>query len=580
MIIIFFCICMLFTPVYAQDAGPQDATLSSDQLLSWDELFTSASQKESVIQPIAQSTRAPGTIDTTGQSIVMRGLVAQREKIDEEIQNIRGAIAKIDADITAENILQQTTTGATGMGITLSLDSTAKALQREKMKLEIKLKEQQRALRESSLQIQRQHEKERAEAKELFIQQTALQGKLAKTETERLLAATQFAERQSSEGYLAKLRLDAQVAEQNTTAEAHKATAAQYNATSATATANAQAKAANERTRQVGLAVGVGGGTALAITAAFIIYKMWAKRRPRIIEKDDTSIGNNNFPPSDLEKQILSKKLQPLVEEAFEMYGKNCASGLPIRNFLFFGPPGTGKTSTAVAFVRKLSELGLADHIIVRGASFKMLKTAGEASAALRQIIRFAKSSSRPTCIVFDEPEELFCDPSLPQATEKTRSLTTDMRSFFPKTSNKKIAFFLCTNYPNLIDKPIMNRISRASRLEFLPPDLPAVNDLLKQYIDENIVNNGIEVPEGTYKAIPEVSELLHKRALVGRDIESLTYEIMQKASAANQTTLTPQRFAEWANELSENVELKDIAPSPSTVPHYANTRPTAAIAA
>ena len=353
-------------------------------------------------------------------------------------------------------------------------------------------------------------------------------------------------------------------------------------------TKEAQAKeyAAAQRTRQVKIGVGITGTVAAGITLAHLLYKLYIKRRPRIIEKDDTSIGNSNFPPANLDKQILSKELQPIVEKAFEMYCKNCSLGHPIRNFLFFGPPGTGKTSTAIAFVRKLSELGLADHIIVRGASFKMLKTAGEASAALRHIIRFAQSSSRPTCIVFDEPEELFCDPSLPQATEKTRSLTTDMRSFFPRTTNKKMAFFLCTNYPTLIDKPIMSRISRTSRLEFHEPDLEAVKDLLQQYITENIINYGVVVPESTLRAIPEVSKILHDRGFVGRDIESITYELMQEASMTDGNTLTPKNFVDLATNFSKAVKLRDIdsthqlTPSPEARPAQSKQRAAAVAAA
>jgi hypothetical protein len=297
---------------------------------------------------------------------------------------------------------------------------------------------------------------------------------------------------------------------------------------------------------------------------AYFGLRHYFKERPKIIGPNDTSIGSGlkkaKYPAANLDRLILTPELEKMVPHKFKGIELAIQRMLPLSNMMFFGPAGTGKTMAAQEFVRHLSGKRLVDHIIVRGPAFKQFNKTSEAISALKSVIRFAEASykkrRKPVVIVFDEAETLFADRAQPEfATEITRDLVTVMTSEISSAVNKHIMFILSTNFPDRIDKALLNRIDESNRIRFVAPGQAERESLLRLYLDEALTQQGFTVSDEVMDAIPQLAKSIN--GMVGRQISSMVTQSIYRLLNEGEIELTLPLFKET---IAATMAQKDYA--------------------
>jgi hypothetical protein len=312
-------------------------------------------------------------------------------------------------------------------------------------------------------------------------------------------------------------------------------------------------------------AVGV-TASALLIMGTYFGLRHYYKPRPTIIERDDTSIRTMwekllkvKIPASNLSSLVLDESLEALVKAKFVGIENAIKQRLPLSNMMFYGPAGTGKTMAAQEFARYLSELGLAEHVIIRGPAFKRLDSGNKAVEMLANILRWAKSSSKkgkkPVVLVFDEAETLFADREQPEfATKLTSDLVTTMTSFLGSAISTDVMFILSTNFPNRIDKALRNRIAKVNRVRFTLPGQKQREELLQLYLDQNFTDQGFTIAPAVLKNIKTYAANMEH--LVGRDIQALTAQPLYTLVSQGKTELTPELLQEAIQDSMRGEDL------------------------
>ncbi len=263
--------------------------------------------------------------------------------------------------------------------------------------------------------------------------------------------------------------------------------------------------------------------------------------RPTIIERADTSMLSRmdkwrgfKVPASNLDAVILEPSLAQQVIGKFAGIVLAIQKGFPLSNMMFYGPPGTGKTMAAQAFARRLYEQGIADHVIIRGPAFKRLGSPAKAQEALANILRWASKNKRPVILVFDEAETMFADRDSNFANEMTNDLTTTMLSFFERGIHGKMMFIFSTNYPDRIEKALLNRIDGSNHVEFTAPGQRERESLLDSYLKQHLIDRGLSVSDEIRREKALLAQKMD--GLVGRQIDSLVaqtiYAMLNKGNS------------------------------------------------
>lgn len=131
--------------------------------------------------------------------------------------------------------------------------------------------------------------------------------------------------------------------------------------------------------------------------------------------------------------------------------------------FLLFGPPGCGKTFIATAFAHELLQKDY-KYLKLVGADI-LSKYVGEAENIVKRI--FEEAQKNAPCIVFiDEIDSLCKNRSLPSLPEYASSITTAFLNGYntivdrtDRNKDKTIIFIAATNYPNLVDDAMVDRM-------------------------------------------------------------------------------------------------------------------------
>lgn len=176
------------------------------------------------------------------------------------------------------------------------------------------------------------------------------------------------------------------------------------------------------------------------------------------------------------------EKLQSCIAETRHSALRSYLKMSNTHGFLLFGPPGCGKTFIATAFAHELLEQ---DYKYMRLVGADILsKYVGEAESIVKRVFEEAKKNA--PCIVFiDEIDSLCKNRSLPSLPEYASSVTTAFLNGYNEIADrsgenakKTIIFIAATNYPNLVDDAMVDRMeliriplpdapSRASAFEY-----------------------------------------------------------------------------------------------------------------
>lgn len=174
----------------------------------------------------------------------------------------------------------------------------------------------------------------------------------------------------------------------------------------------------------------------------------------------------------------MSETVERMKECVAETEHAGLRSYLKMSNthgFLLFGPPGCGKTFLATAFASELMQDGW-KYMQLDGADI-LSKYVGEAESTVKRVFQEAKKNA--PCLVFiDEIDSVCKNRSLPGLPEYASSITTAFLNGYNSIADrsgdnaeKTIVFICATNYPNLVDDAMVDRLE----LVRIPlPDAPA----------------------------------------------------------------------------------------------------------
>ncbi|EWS75116.1 ATPase family AAA domain protein 3A (macronuclear) [Tetrahymena thermophila SB210] len=163
--------------------------------------------------------------------------------------------------------------------------------------------------------------------------------------------------------------------------------------------------------------------------------------------KSNKSLQDNIFSnivlPQHLEGQLQSISYSILNKK------RNLA---PLRNMLIYGPPGTGKT----LFAKKLAYSSNMDYAIMAGSDIAPLKE--NAVEAINKVFDWAEKSSRGIIIFIDEGDAFFRNRDDKSMSENVRNC---INTFLYRTGtpSKNVMFVVATNYPEIIDKALNDRV-------------------------------------------------------------------------------------------------------------------------
>ncbi len=213
------------------------------------------------------------------------------------------------------------------------------------------------------------------------------------------------------------------------------------------------------------------------------------------------------------------EKLQSCIAETRHSALRSYLKMSNTHGFLLFGPPGCGKTFIATAFAHELLEQ---DYKYMRLVGADILsKYVGEAESIVKRLFEEAKKNA--PCIVFiDEIDSLCKNRSLPSLPEYASSITTAFLNGYNEIAdrsgedaNKTIIFIAATNYPNLVDDAMVDRME----LIRIPlPDAPSRASAFEYKLREILKTE----ESFTYQDMADLTEGYNRR-----DIDRLVNTIM-----------------------------------------------------
>jgi DNA polymerase III delta prime subunit len=224
-------------------------------------------------------------------------------------------------------------------------------------------------------------------------------------------------------------------------------------------------------------------------------------------------IWNEFYRPRTIDEMMLPAE----QKEVFKQY---LESGLP--NVIFYGSPGTGKTTTALIFLRELD----AEHLRLNGSDTRGIDVVRE---QIKNFIQVKAFNSKRKIVFYDEAEAL-----TPDAFKALKEMT--------ERYHQTASFIFCTNHLYKFPEAIR---SRCTLFNFTKPIKEETIKYLKGVLEKEKV-----------KYEPEALDTVYR--LCGGDLRrALNY--LQRYSMSGKLELPEETFGEiWKIIKSGNiVELK-----------------------
>jgi SpoVK/Ycf46/Vps4 family AAA+-type ATPase len=206
----------------------------------------------------------------------------------------------------------------------------------------------------------------------------------------------------------------------------------------------------------------------------------------------------------------------------------------PIKNVLFFGPPGCGKTLCAHVIA---GELKLPLIIVHTDALISSLL--GETSVNLRKIYN-SIGENRSAILFFDEFDAIAKSRTDNNEHGEIRRTVTSILQML-ENSSKNVLTIMATNHPQILDNATWRRFDLL--IEFPKPDKEQVQQLIDLKL-QHFSHEEINVEE----IFPVTENLNHA------DIERACIQAIKEAVLNNQSTILKSGFEE---KLREQVSRK-----------------------
>jgi ATPase family AAA domain-containing protein 3A/B len=190
---------------------------------------------------------------------------------------------------------------------------------------------------------------------------------------------------------------------------------------------------------------------------------------------------------SSLGDVMLEPKLADRINTIAASLKNTVKHGRPLKNMLFFGPPGTGKTMIA----QRLARSSQMEYIYFSASSLDQFDLE-QGLRKLTELFNYAQQSSKKLMIIIDEAEMLFAKRT-DGLSEKSRKLLTHILTY-SGTPSPHFMIVALTNMPEKLDDAFISRCSE--RINIGVPAAEQRKQILTLYINKYLVNSVSEKPK------------------------------------------------------------------------------------
>ncbi|KAJ1610282.1 AAA domain-containing protein [Cryptosporidium canis] len=182
--------------------------------------------------------------------------------------------------------------------------------------------------------------------------------------------------------------------------------------------------------------------------------------------------------PKVFEDIVLPSELENRLEWTVNTLVNSRRFGIPFRNMLLWGNPGTGKTM----FARKLARESGLDYAIMSGGDVGQLGKNGVTE--LNKVFDWGRKSKKGLLLFIDEAEAFLSKGRELSNSGKSEDSRNALSAFLHQTGteSKDICILLATNVPGTLDKAVIDRVDEI--FEFPNPGLSERFKLIRQFLE------------------------------------------------------------------------------------------------